>query len=154
MGATVARREWRWSVRFLAGGRADLPQHQGEQARCGYTSTSPLQWLLSLGEDALASLARPGCHVNPTATIVSRNVLSHRGLPSLHLFRVLASPCSELLESSVGLALAAASLPAIDPLLQQSNMSCYQNAEFCGQKPVASSGKIINFDGNSDLCNV
>ncbi len=88
-GATVAApAEWRWSAALLAGGVA-LTSHSTKASTRAAVNTSPepfSNWLLSLGEDALAVCHRSshrydcGCNV-PHCT---------RGIPSLPSVPVLA----------------------------------------------------------------
>ncbi len=71
--ATVAAPpEWRWSAALLAGGVA-LTSHSTKASTRAAVNTSPepfSNWLLSLGEDALAVWLTWMATVHPTATIV------------------------------------------------------------------------------------
>jgi hypothetical protein len=72
-GATVAAPpEWRWGAALLAGGVA-LTSHSTKASTRAAVNTSPepfSNWLLSLGEDALAVWLTWMATVHPTATIV------------------------------------------------------------------------------------
>jgi hypothetical protein len=72
-GATVsAPPEWRWGAALLAGGVA-LTSHSTKASTRAAVNTSPepfSNWVLSLGEDALAVWLTWMATVHPTATIV------------------------------------------------------------------------------------
>ena len=92
-GATVsAPAEWRWSAALLAGGVA-LTSHSTKASTRAAVNTSPepfSNWLLSLGEDALAVWLTWMATVHPTATIVVVTLLiALAGFLLFHLFRFL-----------------------------------------------------------------
>ena len=92
-GATVAApAEWRWSAALLAGGVA-LTSHSTKASTGAAVNTSPepfSNWLLSLGEDALAVWLTWMATVHPTATIVVVTFLiALAGFLLFHLFRFL-----------------------------------------------------------------
>ena len=92
-GATVAApAEWRWSAALLAGGAA-LTSHSTKASTRAAVNTSPepfSNWLLSLGEDALAVWLTWMATVHPTATIVVVTFLIVlAGFLLFHLFRFL-----------------------------------------------------------------
>ena len=92
-GATVAApAEWRWSAALLAGGVA-LTSHSTKASTRAAVNTSPepfSNWLLSLGEDALAVWLTWMATVHPTATIVVVTLLiALAGFLLFHLFRFL-----------------------------------------------------------------
>jgi hypothetical protein len=91
--ATVAAPpEWRWSAALLAGGVA-LTSHSTKASTRAAVNTSPepfSNWLLSLGEDALAVWLTWMATVHPTATIVVVALLIVlAGFLLFHLFRFL-----------------------------------------------------------------
>ena len=91
--ATVAApAEWRWSAALLAGGVA-LTSHSTKASTRAAVNTSPepfSNWLLSLGEDALAVWLTWMATVHPTATIVVVTFLiALAGFLLFHLFRFL-----------------------------------------------------------------
>ncbi len=91
--ATVAAPpEWRWSAALLAGGVA-LTSHATKSSTRAAVNTSPepfSNWLLSLGEDALAVWLTWMATVHPTATIVIVTLLIVlAGFLLFHLFRFL-----------------------------------------------------------------
>jgi uncharacterized protein DUF4126 len=77
-GASIsAPPEWRWGAALLAGGVA-LTSHGTKASTRAAANTSPepfSNWLLSLGEDALAVWLTWMATVHPTATIVVVSVL-------------------------------------------------------------------------------
>ncbi len=92
-GATVAAPpEWRWGAALLAGGVA-LTSHGTKASARAAANTSPepfSNWLLSLGEDALAVWLTWMATVHPTATIVVVAFLMVLAAFLLfHLFRFL-----------------------------------------------------------------
>jgi hypothetical protein len=92
-GATVAAPpEWRWGAALLAGGVA-LTSHSTKASTRAAVNTSPepfSNWLLSLGEDALAVWLTWMATVHPTATIVVVALLMALAAFLLfHLFRFL-----------------------------------------------------------------
>jgi hypothetical protein len=92
-GATVAAPpEWRWSAALLAGGVA-LTSHGTKASTRAAVNTSPepfSNWLLSLGEDALAVWLTWMATVHPAATIVVVTILIVlAGFLLFHLFRFL-----------------------------------------------------------------
>jgi len=92
-GATVAAPpEWRWGAALLAGGVA-LTSHGTKASTRAAVNTSPepfSNWLLSLGEDALAVWLTWMATVHPTATIVIVVLLiALSGFLLFHLFRFL-----------------------------------------------------------------
>lgn len=92
-GATVAApTEWRWIAALLAGGVA-LTSHGTKASTRAAVNTSPepfSNWLLSLGEDAMAVWLTWMATVHPTATIVVVGFLmAVAGLLLFHLFRFL-----------------------------------------------------------------
>jgi Domain of unknown function (DUF4126) len=91
--ATVAAPpEWRWSAALLAGGVA-LTSHSTKASTRAAVNTSPepfSNWLLSLGEDALAVWLTWMATVHPAATIVVVALLiALAGFLLFHLFRFL-----------------------------------------------------------------
>ena len=91
--ATVAAPpEWRWSAALLAGGVA-LTSHGTKASTRAAVNTSPepfSNWLLSLGEDALAVWLTWMATVHPAATIVIVTLLIVlAGFLLFHLFRFL-----------------------------------------------------------------
>jgi hypothetical protein len=91
--ATVAAPpEWRWSAALLAGGVA-LTSHATKASTRAAVNTSPepfSNWLLSLGEDALAVWLTWMATVHPTATILVVTLLiALAGFLLFHLFRFL-----------------------------------------------------------------
>ena len=92
-GATVAAPpEWRWGAALLAGGVA-LTSHGTKASTRAAINTSPepfSNWILSLGEDALAVWLTWMATVHPTATIVVVALLMVLAAFLLfHLFRFL-----------------------------------------------------------------
>lgn len=99
--ATVAAPpEWRWSAALLAGGVA-LTSHSTKASTRAAVNTSPepfSNWLLSLGEDALAVWLTWMATVHPTATIVVVVFLIVlAGFLLFHLFRFLRRSLQRLL---------------------------------------------------------
>jgi hypothetical protein len=99
--ATVAAPlEWRWGAALLAGGVA-LTSHGTEASTRAAVNTSPepfSNWLLSLGEDALAVWLTWMATVHPTATIVIVALLIVlAGFLLFHLFRFLRRSVHRLL---------------------------------------------------------
>ena len=91
--ATVAAPpEWRWGAALLAGGVA-LTSHGTKASTRAAVNTSPepfSNWLLSLGEDALAVWLTWMATVHPTATIVVVVLLiALSGFLLFYLFRFL-----------------------------------------------------------------
>jgi hypothetical protein len=91
--ATVAAPpEWRWGAALLAGGVA-LTSHGTKASTRAAINTSPepfSNWLLSIGEDALAVWLTWMATVHPTATIVIVTLLTIlAGFLLFHLFRFL-----------------------------------------------------------------
>jgi hypothetical protein len=91
--ATVAApAEWRWGAALLAGGVA-LTSHGTKASTRAAVNTSPepfSNWLLSIGEDALAVWLTWMATVHPTATIVIVTLLTIlAGFLLFHLFRFL-----------------------------------------------------------------
>jgi hypothetical protein len=91
--ATVAAPpEWRWGAALLAGGVA-LTSHGTKASTRAAVNTSPepfSNWLLSIGEDALAVWLTWMATVHPTATIVIVTLLTIlAGFLLFHLFRFL-----------------------------------------------------------------
>jgi hypothetical protein len=90
--AGSAPAEWRWSAALLAGGVA-LTSHSTKASARAAVNTSPepfSNWLLSLGEDALAVWLTWMATVHPTATVVVVTVLILlAGFLLFHLFRFL-----------------------------------------------------------------
>jgi len=91
--ATVtAPPEWRWGAALLAGGVA-LTSHGTKASTRAAVNTSPepfSNWLLSLGEDALAVWLTWMATVHPTATIVVvAFLILLAGYLLFHLFRFL-----------------------------------------------------------------
>jgi len=84
--------EWRWGAALLAGGVA-LTSHGTKASTRAAVNTSPepfSNWLLSLGEDALAVWLTWMATVHPTATIVIVAFLVVlAGFLLFHLFRFL-----------------------------------------------------------------
>src|SRR5712671_7696107 len=84
--------EWRWAAALLAGGIA-LTSHSTKASTRAAVNTSPepfSNWLLSLGEDALAVWLTWMATVHPTATIVVVTFLiALAGFLLFHLFRFL-----------------------------------------------------------------
>jgi hypothetical protein len=99
--ATVAAPlEWRWGAALLAGGVA-LTSHGTKASTRAAVNTSPepfSNWLLSLGEDALAVWLTWMATVHPTATIVIVALLIVlAGFLLVHLFRFLRRSVHRLL---------------------------------------------------------
>src|SRR4030088_2715164 len=99
--ATVAAPpEWRWSAALLAGGVA-LTSHSTKASTRAAVNTSPepfSNWVLSLGEDALAVWLTWMATVHPTATIVVVVFLIVlAGFLLFHLFRFLRRSFQRLL---------------------------------------------------------
>jgi hypothetical protein len=99
--ATVAAPlEWRWGAALLAGGVA-LTSHGTKASTRAAVNTSPepfSNWLLSLGEDALAVWLTWMATVHPTATIVIVALLIVlAGFLLFHLFRFLRRSVHRLL---------------------------------------------------------
>jgi hypothetical protein len=99
--ATVAApSEWRWGAALLAGGVA-LTSHGTKASTRAAVNTSPepfSNWLLSLGEDALAVWLTWMATVHPTATIVVVTFLILlAGYLLFHLFRFLRRSLQRLL---------------------------------------------------------
>jgi hypothetical protein len=91
--ATVAApAEWRWGAALLAGGVA-LTSHGTKASTRAAVNTSPepfSNWLLSIGEDALAVWLTWMATVHPAATIVIVTLLTIlAGFLLFHLFRFL-----------------------------------------------------------------
>lgn len=90
--ASSAPAEWRWSAALLAGGVA-LTSHSTKASTRAAVNTSPepfSNWLLSLGEDALAVWLTWMATVHPTATIVVvAFLILLAGYLLFHLFRFL-----------------------------------------------------------------
>jgi hypothetical protein len=84
--------EWRWSAALLAGGVA-LTSHATKASTRAAVNTSPepfSNWVLSLGEDALAVWLTWMATVHPTATIVVvAFLILLAGFLLFHLFRFL-----------------------------------------------------------------
>ncbi len=92
-GATVAAPpEWRWGAALLAGGVA-LTSHGTKASARAAANTSPepfSNWILSLGEDALAVWLTWMATVHPTATIVVvAQLMVLAAFLLFHLFRFL-----------------------------------------------------------------
>lgn len=99
--ATVAApAEWRWGAALLAGGVA-LTSHGTKASTRAAVNTSPepfSNWLLSLGEDALAVWLTWMATVHPAATIVVVAFLTVlAGYLLFHLFRFLRRSLQRLL---------------------------------------------------------
>ena len=99
--ATVAApAEWRWGAALLAGGVA-LTSHGTKASTRAAVNTSPepfSNWLLSLGEDALAVWLTWMATVHPTATIVVvAFLILLAGYLLFHLFRFLRRSIQRLL---------------------------------------------------------
>jgi hypothetical protein len=99
--ATVtAPPEWRWGAALLAGGVA-LTSHGTKASTRAAVNTSPepfSNWLLSLGEDALAVWLTWMATVHPTATIVVvAFLILLAGYLLFHLFRFLRRSIRRLL---------------------------------------------------------
>jgi hypothetical protein len=99
--ATVtAPPEWRWGAALLAGGVA-LTSHGTKASTRAAVNTSPepfSNWLLSLGEDALAVWLTWMATVHPTATIVVvAFLILLAGYLLFHLFRFLRRSIQRLL---------------------------------------------------------
>ena len=98
--AGAAAPEWRWGAALLAGGVA-LTSHGTKASTRAAVNTSPepfSNWLLSLGEDALAVWLTWMATVHPTATIVIVALLIVlAGFLLLHLFRFLRRSVHRLL---------------------------------------------------------
>src|SRR5712672_77233 len=90
--AAAAPPEWRWAAALLAGGVA-LTSHGAKASTRAAVNTVPepfSNWLLSLGEDALAVWLTWMATVHPTATIVVVTFLiALAGFLLFHLFRFL-----------------------------------------------------------------
>jgi hypothetical protein len=100
-GATVAAPpEWRWGAALLAGGVA-LTSHSTKASTRAAVNTSPepfSNWILSLGEDALAVWLTWMATVHPTATIIVVALLTVLAAFLLfHLFRFLRQALQRLL---------------------------------------------------------
>jgi uncharacterized protein DUF4126 len=100
-GATVAAPpEWRWGAALLAGGVA-LTSHSTKASTRAAVNTSPepfSNWMLSLGEDALAVWLTWMATVHPTATIIVVALLTVLAAFLLfHLFRFLRQALQRLL---------------------------------------------------------
>ncbi len=92
-GATVAAPpEWRWGAALLAGGVA-LTSHSTKASTRAAVNTSPepfSNWILSLGEDALAVWLTWMATVHPAATIlVTALLMVLAAFLLFHLFRFL-----------------------------------------------------------------
>ena len=98
--AGAAAPEWRWGAALLAGGVA-LTSHGTKASTRAAVNTSPepfSNWLLSLGEDALAVWLTWMATVHPTATIVIVALLIVlAGFLLFHLFRFLRRSVHRLL---------------------------------------------------------
>jgi hypothetical protein len=99
--ATVAAPlEWRWGAALLAGGVA-LTSHGTKASTRAAVNTSPepfSNWLLSLGEDALAVWLTWMATVHPTATVVVvALLLCLAGFLLFYLFRFLRRSLQRLL---------------------------------------------------------
>jgi Domain of unknown function (DUF4126) len=99
--ATVAApAEWRWGAALLAGGVA-LTSHGTKASTRAAVNTSPepfSNWLLSLGEDALAVWLTWMATVHPMATIVVvAFLIVLAGYLLFHLFRFLRRSLQRLL---------------------------------------------------------
>ena len=99
--ATVAApTEWRWGAALLAGGVA-LTSHGTKASARAAVNTSPepfSNWLLSLGEDALAVWLTWMATVHPAVTIVVVSILIMlAGFLLFHLFRFLRRSLQRLL---------------------------------------------------------
>jgi uncharacterized protein DUF4126 len=99
--ATVtAPPEWRWGAALLAGGVA-LTSHGTKASARAAVNTSPepfSNWVLSLGEDALAVWLTWMATVHPTATIVVvAFLILLAGYLLFHLFRFLRRSIQRLL---------------------------------------------------------
>jgi Domain of unknown function (DUF4126) len=99
--ATVAAPlEWRWGAALLAGGVA-LTSHGTKASTRAAVNTSPepfSNWLLSLGEDALAVWLTWMATVHPTATVVVvAFLLCLAGFLLFYLFRFLRRSLQRLL---------------------------------------------------------
>jgi hypothetical protein len=99
--ATVAApSEWRWGAALLAGGVA-LTSHGTKASARAAVNTSPepfSNWVLSLGEDALAVWLTWMATVHPTATIVVvAFLILLAGYLLFHLFRFLRRSIQRLL---------------------------------------------------------
>ena len=100
-GATVAAPpEWRWGAALLAGGVA-LTSHGTKASARAAVNTSPepfSNWVLSLGEDALAIWLTWMATVHPIATVALVAVLVVlAGYLLFHLFRFLRRSLRRLL---------------------------------------------------------
>jgi hypothetical protein len=97
--AVSAPAEWRWGAALLAGGVA-LTSHGTKASTRAAANTSPepfSNWLLSLGEDALAVWLTWMATVHPTATIVIVALLIILAILLLfYLFRFLRSALRRL----------------------------------------------------------
>src|SRR5712691_8327500 len=98
--AGAAPAEWRWGAALLAGGVA-LTSHGTKASARAAVNTSPepiSNWLLSIGEDALAVWLTWMATVHPTATIVVVSFLILlAGYLLFHLFRFLRRSIQRLL---------------------------------------------------------
>src|SRR5713226_6024243 len=98
--AGAAAPEWRWGAALLAGGVA-LASHGTKASARAAVNTSPepfSNWVLSLGEDALAVWLTWMATVHPTATIVVVALLIVlAGFLLFHLFRFLRRSLQRLL---------------------------------------------------------
>src|SRR4030088_708356 len=92
--------EWRWAAALLAGGVA-LTSHSAKASTRAAVNTSPepvSNWVLSLGEDALAVWLTWMATVHPTATIVVvAFLIVLAGFLLFHLFRFLRRSFQRLL---------------------------------------------------------
>jgi hypothetical protein len=92
--------EWRWGAALLAGGVA-LTSHGTKASTRAAVNTSPepfSNWLLSLGEDALAVWLTWMATVHPTATVVVvAFLLCLAGFLLFYLFRFLRRSLQRLL---------------------------------------------------------
>jgi hypothetical protein len=100
-GATVAAPpEWRWAAALLAGGVA-LTSHGTKASARAAVNTSPepfSNWILSLGEDALAVWLTWMATVHPGATVVIVAFLTVlAGFLLFYLFRFLRRALQRLL---------------------------------------------------------
>jgi hypothetical protein len=100
-GATVAAPpEWRWGAALLAGGVA-LTSHGTKSSARAAVNTSPepfSNWVLSLGEDALAVWLTWMATVHPRVTlIIVAALVALAGYLLFHLFRFLRRSIQRLL---------------------------------------------------------
>jgi len=98
--SVAAPSEWRWGAALLAGGVA-LTSHGTKASARAAVNTSPepfSNWVLSLGEDALAVWLTWMATVHPTATIVVvAFLILLAGYLLFHLFRFLRRSIQRLL---------------------------------------------------------